>query len=63
MDLVTQVLPGLHWDIVTLFPIWASPGVLTLVLNWAKLDPVTVLNNWTSNGPGDSGPPLGLTVP
>ena len=33
----------------------------TMVLNWQNWDPVTVFHPWTSPGPGDSGPPLGLT--
>ena len=67
--------PRLHWigdcgPYLGFTWIWGlqSPSgphlaLLTVVLNWAKLGPVTVIHKWTSPGPGDSGPPLGVTVP
>ena len=49
MDLVTLVLPGHHWDMVTVLPTGSD-----LIL-------VTLVTTWESPGPGESGPHLGLT--
>ena len=55
---------GLHLDLGTPVPIWASPGPVDHGPQLGKIwDPVTVFHNWTSPGPGYSGPTLGLTVP
>ena len=50
MDLVTLILPGHHWDMVTVLPTGTDLILGTLVLTLA------------SSVPGDSGSILGLPV-
>ena len=59
--MVTQVLPGLHRDIVTLFPTGTDLILVTLLLTLASSVPGDSVSTWASPVPGDSDPKHGLT--
>ena len=60
-DLVTLVLPGHHWDIVTLFPTGTDLIPVTLVLTLASSVPGDSGSTWDSPVTGVSDPKHGLT--
>ena len=61
LDLVTQVLPGLHRDIVTLFPTGTDLILVTLLLTLASSVPGYSGSTWASLVTRDSDPKHGLT--
>ena len=60
-DLVTLVLPGHHWDMVTLLPTGTDLISVTLVLTLASSVPGDSGSTWASPVTGVSDPKDGLT--
>ena len=61
MDLVTLVLPGHHWDRVTVLPTGTDLILVTLVLTLASSVLSDSGSTWASAVTGDSDPKHGLT--
>ena len=60
-DLVTLVLPGHHWDMVTLFPTGTDLILITQVLTLASSLPGHSGSTWASPVTCDCDPKHGLT--
>ena len=61
MDLVTLILPGHHWDMVTVLPTGTALILVTLVLTLSSSVPGDSGSTWASPDPGDYDPKHGLT--
>ena len=61
MDLVTLILPGHHWDMVTVLPTGTDLILVTLVLTLASSVPGYSGTTWASLVTRDSDPKHGLT--
>ena len=61
LDLATLILPGNHWDMVTLFPTGTDLILVTLVLTLASSVPGESGCTWASPVTGISDPKHGLT--
>ena len=60
-DLVTLVLPGHHWDMVTVLPTGTDLILVTLVLTLASSVQGDSDSSWASPVTDDSDPTHGLT--
>ena len=54
MELVTLILPGHHWDMVTVLPTGTNLILVTLVLTLAYSEPGVSDSTWVSRVTGDS---------
>ena len=61
MDLVTLVLPGHHWDMVTVLPSGIDLILVSLVLTLASYVPGDSGSTWASPVTGDTDSKHGLT--
>ena len=59
--MVTLILPGHHWDMVTVLPTGTDLILVTLVLTLASSVRGDSVSTWASPVPGDSDPKHGLT--